>query len=72
VTRDFVQEVNESFDRVPEYANALPEYNDESEGEYNERVGGDDAYVLMDKKKIMYGGGRSNFEFCDMISLPIR
>ena len=66
VTRDFVQEVNESFNRIPEYANALPEYDDNSEGEYNERVTADDTYALMDKKKIMYGGGHSNFEFCDL------
>ena len=70
VTHDFVQEVNESFDRLARYSRALPEYNDDSEGEYNERVAaeGNGDYVLMDKKKIMFGGGHSNFEFCDLYS----
>lgn len=68
VTHDFVQEVNESFHRLPRYARALPEYDDESEGEYNERIAAESngEYALMDKEKIMYGGGHSNFEFCDL------
>jgi len=68
VTGDFVQEVNESFNRIPKYSGALPEYNDDSEGKYNERAAAEnsDVFALMDRKKIMFGGGRSNFEFCDL------
>ena len=70
VTHDFVQEVNDSFNRLSRYSKALPEYDDDSEGNYNERVAaeGSGDYALMDKKKIMFGGGHSNFEFCDLYS----
>jgi len=68
VTHDFVQEVNESFNRVPVFAGILPEYDDGSEGEYNQRVASDNNFALMDKKLIMYGGGQNKFEFCDLYS----
>jgi len=66
VTRDFVAEVNDSFARIPRYPAALPEYDDDSEGEYNERVANGDAgrFALMDLKIIPFGGGK--FEFCDL------
>jgi len=66
VTRDFVAEVNESFARIPRYPAAFPEYDDDSEGAYNERVANGDAgrIALMDKKLVPIGGGR--FEFCDL------
>lgn len=68
VSKDFVQEVNDYFAAIPRYDVALPEYNDESEGAYNERVASDNAetYALMDKKNIMYGGGPNRVEFCDL------
>lgn len=68
VTRDFVQEVDEYFSRIPRYAGTLPEYDDDSEGAYNVRVadGGSDFFALMDKKLITYGGGYNKVEFCDL------
>lgn len=66
VTRDFVAEVNDSFARIPRYEIALPDYDDESEREYNERVANGDTgrFALMDRKIIPFGGGK--FEFCDL------
>jgi len=66
VTRDFVAEVNDSFARIPRYPTALIEYDDNSEGEYNERVAKVDTspFALMDRKIIFFGGGK--FEFCDL------
>lgn len=66
VTKDFVAEVNDSFARIPRYPLAFPEYDDDSEGAYNERVANGDAgrFALMDKKLVPFGGGR--FEFCDL------
>lgn len=66
VTRDFVAEVNDSFARIPRYPTALPEYDDESEREYNERVANDDTrrFALMDRKIIPFASGK--FEFCDL------
>ena len=68
VARDFVAEVNESFANIPRYPTVLPEYDDGSEGEYNERVvkGDPEQYALMDKKLIPFGGGNNKFEFCDL------
>lgn len=68
VTRDVVQEVNDYFDRVDKYPNILPEYDDNSEGAYNERGTKKDTstYALMDKNNIPYGGGYNKIEFCDL------
>lgn len=68
VTRDFVQEVDEYFSRIARYSRSLPEYDDDSEGAYNERVSNEDAatYALMDRNNIPYGGGFNKFEFCDL------
>lgn len=68
VTRDFVAEVNDSFNKISRYPVSLPEYDDNSEGEYNERVanGNPDQYALMDMKLIPFGGGNNKFEFCDL------
>lgn len=65
VTRDFVTEVNNSFAKIPRYPAAFPEYDDDSEGAYNERVANGDSgrFALMDKKLIPLGG---RFEFCDL------
>lgn len=70
VSRDFVQEVDSHFANLPRYGIALPEYNDDSEGDYNERVAQENAetYALMDKKNISYGGGPNRIEFCDLYS----
>lgn len=68
VSQDFVQEVNGYFNKIRRYSSELPEYNDSSEGKYNERIANEapDVYALMDRKPIMFGGGRNNFEFCDL------
>jgi uncharacterized protein (TIGR04141 family) len=69
LTRDFVQEVNEAFSRLPRYKHNLPPYEDSTEGAYNERVAKSDPdrYVLMDRKDIPYGGGHGQVEFCDIL-----
>jgi uncharacterized protein (TIGR04141 family) len=66
VTRDFVAEVNASYDAIARYPVALPEYDDDSENAYNERVAIADSgrFVLMDKTLVPFGGGK--FEFCDL------
>lgn len=68
VSRDFVQEVDDFFAAIPRYEVTLPEYNDDSEGAYNERVAQNNAqtYALLDRKNIMYGGGLNRVEFCDL------
>lgn len=67
VETDFVSTVQKSIDLIPEYAHALPNYDHNGEGDYNEFVSRDNDYILMDKKNIVHGGGRSSIEYCDLI-----
>lgn len=71
IENDFVKTVNNSYSDIPDYEITLPKYNDESEGEYNERVAKamPDKFALMDRKNIPYGGGQSKIEFCDLLYL---
>jgi uncharacterized protein (TIGR04141 family) len=69
LTRDFVQEVNDAFARLPRYKHNLPPYDDPTETAYNECVAKSDPdrYALMDRKDIPYGGGHGQVEFCDLL-----
>ncbi len=70
VASDFVAQVNEYYENLTKLDTDLPEYNDESEGAYNERVATENPehYALMDRKLISIGGGYSKVEFCDLLS----
>jgi len=72
VNRNFVNEVNDSFQQFPRYPQSLPQYNDSSETVYCERVAKESSgmYALMDRKTIQIGGGYSKVEFCDLFSRP--
>lgn len=65
----FVNQVNRTYSRISLSKTDLLDYNHENEGEYNEALAASKSqYVLMDEKNIMYGGGRSKIEFCDVFS----
>lgn len=68
VSQDFVTEVNTAYERIPRYEDELPEYNHDSEPEYNEYVTSESngIYTLMDRRNIQYGGSYSKVEFCDL------
>lgn len=70
VATDFVQEVNKSVRNVDRVKLGLPEYDDNTEEGYNRRAAACDPKRLyfMDRKEVMFGGGRSRFEFCDLIN----
>lgn len=70
VDTDFVETVNASFRQIPRYETGLPEYNDTSEGAYNQRVAQEhpQTFTLMDEKLIPRGGGPNKIEFCDLLS----
>jgi uncharacterized protein (TIGR04141 family) len=70
VASDFVSQVNAYYRDVPRLQTGLPDYDDDSEEAYNERVAADSTqqYALMDRKIIMVGGGYSKVEFCDLLS----
>ena len=58
---------NASFAKVPLYSGSLAEYNDATEGNYNERIVKENSgrYFLMDRN-LTYRGGA--MEFCDIFS----
>lgn len=67
VTRDFLREVNEAYDRIPTCRWRLPVYDDASETAFNARVSlADPRFALMDENNIPYGGGHGSVEFCDL------
>jgi uncharacterized protein (TIGR04141 family) len=68
VTRDFVRQINDAYNRIPRYRREFPEFNHASEGDYNQYVAlkDPDEFALMDKKTIQYGGGYNRIEFCDL------
>lgn len=70
VDEDFLGNLNKVIKAIPASTIALPDYEDNTEGEYNERVyeGNKDYFALMDKKNIPYGGGSSKIEFCDLFT----
>ena len=66
VERSFQRRVNKAIDKLLS-AKALPAgIADEAEGEYNKRVAKGCGYQCADAKSLMYGGGRSRIEFCDL------
>ncbi|MGB5599334.1 MAG: TIGR04141 family sporadically distributed protein, partial [Thiothrix litoralis] len=68
VDNNFVERVNQSIAKIPRYEIALPDYDHESEGDYNEALAKslNDSFC-MDAKNIMHGGGKSRIEFCDVV-----
>ena len=70
VRRDFVKQINEGVDKIPDYDGKLPEYDHSSEGDYVKAVAKADSktFAAMDGKTIMYGGGASKIEFCDLLT----
>ena len=68
VNRGFAEQVNGFFSRVPKYGKTLPNYDDDTEGDYNKRVANEDpnSFVLLDKKNIRVTGAVSPVEPCDL------
>jgi len=63
----YVQEVSDFFKSVPDSEAVLPPYGVRTEPAYLKDVVADDEnWILMDRKEIMIGGGRSRVEFCDL------
>jgi uncharacterized protein (TIGR04141 family) len=72
VDQDFLTELNADIAAVSKSTLALPNYTtaDKDEEAYNRRVsaGEPDVYAFMDSQNVMYGGGQSRIEFCDLFS----
>ena len=70
VKSDFVHETNTAYARIPDCEVGFPEFMDDSEGKYLERMVKLDpeCFALMDQKMILHGGGHSQVEFCDLFA----
>jgi uncharacterized protein (TIGR04141 family) len=70
VKRAFVDQINASVNQIPEYDYYLPEFDDHSEGHYVKRVAkaAPTSLAAMDGKTVVYGGGASKVEFCDLLT----
>jgi len=67
VAIDFLSKVNKTASKIPPPKIALPAWNGvETEGEFNLRCGQVDGFYSFDAKNIVFGGGQSKFEFCDI------
>lgn len=68
VEPNYADTINQNFDSIQPYDKELPIYNDESEGDYNERVAGAEpaSYALMDKDLAYVPGAASGVEICDL------
>ncbi|WP_159931088.1 TIGR04141 family sporadically distributed protein [Oceanicoccus sp. KOV_DT_Chl] len=67
VEDDFVNKVNSAISKIDNYTHKLPIYDHDGEGAYNDFVATHNSYVLMDRKNVVHGGGRSSIEYCDLI-----
>ena len=70
VSQDFLTKVNRQVTDLRPPQIVLPAWNQvESEGEYNERSAQAAGFTFYDAKKLWYGGGHSQLEFCDVLHL---
>lgn len=61
IDEDFIENLNAFYNSIPRCTLSFPEYDHDSEGEYNEFVGSQmNNFALMDRKLI------DNIEFCDL------
>ncbi len=70
----FVHETNQLIANLALPPHTLPGWNQkDDEGKYNEDAPKSDASLWwLDKKLVNFGGGRSKFEFCDLMHLPTK
>jgi uncharacterized protein (TIGR04141 family) len=70
VAGDFLSKINSEIAGIPAPTLKLPAWKDgESEPQYNARCGSEKGFVSMDVKNLMFGGGQSKLEFCDVFHL---
>lgn len=71
IEADFATEVNADYQKLRDTQATieLPLYQHDNENDYNESVAEENhEFCCMDSKNIMYGGGYSRIEFCDLLS----
>lgn len=70
VDSTFVAQINGQINKVKKHNISLSAIENEKEAEYCQRLckSNKSYYALMDQKLIMYGGGHSKIEFCDLFT----
>ncbi len=69
----FLTRINHSVSHIATPVLTLPSWNQvESEGAYNLRCASAGGFLHFDAKNIMFGGGQSKFEFCDLLHLQTK
>jgi uncharacterized protein (TIGR04141 family) len=71
VVSAFLKRVNRTVSRIPPPATTLPSWNQQDdEGTYNAACAAQNKSLdLFDKNLVGFGGGRSKFEFCDLMDV---
>jgi uncharacterized protein (TIGR04141 family) len=70
VAAEFIERINRTIDGIDTNTVRLPRWNGvESERDYNLRCAAGGAFLHFDARNIHFGGGQSQFEFCDLFSL---
>jgi uncharacterized protein (TIGR04141 family) len=73
VVGEFVARINKIVKGIDSPSVAPLAWNQvESEGEYNTRCAKQPGFLHFDAKNVMFGGGQSKFEFCDLLHLKKR
>jgi uncharacterized protein (TIGR04141 family) len=70
VAEDFLKRITETIKKISQQNTVLPAWNEtDDEGAYNTACGKTGPCLNCDAKNIFYGGGLSQFEFCDLVHL---
>jgi uncharacterized protein (TIGR04141 family) len=74
VAANFLAGINKEVSHIPAPTIRLLAWNGagEREAEYNERCGAVAGFTCFDREILRYGGGQSQFEFCDILHLESR
>ena len=69
IEKDFVKEVDQYLEDIPESSIKLPDYNHDSETDYNKAIGkSEDNLISMDKITPTIEDYRGKIELCDLLS----
>jgi uncharacterized protein (TIGR04141 family) len=69
VVSDFVTRTNDTIAKIGQPKLALPSWDGGSEAQYNNKCAADGHMLHCDAKNFRFGGGKSQFEFCDLVHI---
>lgn len=70
VVSDFIGRINRTLTKIKKPKTTLQTWNQsDDEGQYNAKCSAATKLLNCDAKNVFYGGGSSQFEFCDLLDL---